>query len=183
MSLNLRVWRIINPPNYPTYYDVKSVEEAVEKINRLTDEDLKNPSISANAFGLEMFDHGDMEWTEFYDDYGRDIHQIMRIRRRIDMGKLRVVHVRVYKDTKACEHRYLIRSVDEAIRFIRDNTRCNPKSDRVWSDDFVLEEWDENCQAWMEYHDDEGRDIHEIMDEREKQSNNANCLIKNLYEM
>ena len=76
-NMKLRVWwwrDYINGKSMD-YYKVSSVEEAIEKIKELTEEDLKNEDIIANACGLEIFENG--EWSEYYDEEGRDINEIM----------------------------------------------------------------------------------------------------------
>ena len=45
------------------------------KIKQLTKEDLKNEDVIANAYGLEIFEDG--EWSEYYDEKGRNIDKIM----------------------------------------------------------------------------------------------------------
>lgn len=56
------------------YYEVSSVNEAIKKISQLTREDLKK-DIIANACGLEIFEDG--KWSEYYDEEGRDINEII----------------------------------------------------------------------------------------------------------
>jgi len=77
----LRVWWFRDYGTYrrTDYYDVKSVDEAIEEIERLTREDLRNEDVIANAGGLEVYEDG--EWTEYYDDEGRDILEIMEDRK------------------------------------------------------------------------------------------------------
>lgn len=69
--MNLRVWYVKNPPRDPEHFPVDSVEQAVKKINRLVNRDLKDSRVIDNAFGLEIYEDG--EWTEYYDKEGRDI--------------------------------------------------------------------------------------------------------------
>jgi hypothetical protein len=66
-----RVWRCVNFPSEPKYYNVATPEDGADKINELAKKDLRNPNISANAFGLEVFEYG--QWSEWYDNDGNDI--------------------------------------------------------------------------------------------------------------
>lgn len=71
----LRVWWIRNVPGTPEYYPVKDVKEAIVLIKKLAKKDLKDKSVTDNASGLEIFENG--EWSEFYDDDGRSIDDIL----------------------------------------------------------------------------------------------------------
>ena len=73
--MELHVWWVTNPPNLAQYYPVESVEEAMGKLKELTDAELLDSSVYSNAGGLEVFEDGG--WTEYYDDEGRDIDEIM----------------------------------------------------------------------------------------------------------
>jgi hypothetical protein len=73
---NLRVWNIINPPTKGTFYSVESPEEGAALISKMADEQLKQSWIHSNAFGLEVFEDG--EWTDWYDDEGRDVNEAFR---------------------------------------------------------------------------------------------------------
>ena len=75
MSEKLRVWYVENVPGNPIYFHVSSVQEAKLKIEELTHADLHNPDVYSNAMGLEEYD-GE-EWTEYYDEQGRDIMELM----------------------------------------------------------------------------------------------------------
>lgn len=70
---DLMVWHIRNVPNEPQVHPVLSADEGAELITRLADEDLKNPRVTDNAFGLVEWD-GE-EWTEWYSPDGEDIHE------------------------------------------------------------------------------------------------------------
>jgi hypothetical protein len=70
---DLRVYHIINPPASPVHESVMSPDEAVEWIETQAARDLLNPRVESNVFGLEVFEDG--EWTEWYDDEGRDIDE------------------------------------------------------------------------------------------------------------
>jgi len=74
-TAELRIWRVKNPPRNPDYYPVDSVEQAVVKIKELAEKDLRDASITVNAFGLEICEDG--EWTEYYDEKGKDIFEII----------------------------------------------------------------------------------------------------------
>ena len=71
----LRVWWIFNPPHEPERYLVSSIGQAKCLIQELTKRDLVDKSITSNAGGVEVFE--DDEWTEFYDDEGNDIFEII----------------------------------------------------------------------------------------------------------
>lgn len=73
----LRVWYINNPPSQPMYFPVVSIKEAIAKIDELAKSDLENLNIKDNAMGLEEYDYVTCEWTEYYDEYGSDIDEIM----------------------------------------------------------------------------------------------------------
>lgn len=75
MNKKLRMYYIRNPPSEPTYFNVKSLDEAKEKIDTLAKADLKDNGIGSNVFGLEEFVDG--EWSEYYNDDGMDITEIM----------------------------------------------------------------------------------------------------------
>ena len=75
--MKLRVWYIQNPPGDTEYFRVESVEEAIKKINVLTNCDLRDPFVTCNMMGLEAFYYGFGGWVEYYDDAGRDIDGII----------------------------------------------------------------------------------------------------------
>lgn len=57
-------------------YPVECTGEAIEVINREADKQVNDESIDFNVFTLEVYtDHG--EWEEYFDDEGRDIHELM----------------------------------------------------------------------------------------------------------
>ena len=62
----LRVWAIRNIPGEAEYFPVEQPGEGVAQTLIL--EDLANPFVTSNAFGMEEFDGG--EWTEWYDEQG-----------------------------------------------------------------------------------------------------------------
>ena len=76
--MRLRVWYVKNPPANAEYFEVDSVEKAIKRINVLTSGDLCDSSVVANAMGLEVYeDFGNIGWSEYYDDEGRDIDEII----------------------------------------------------------------------------------------------------------
>jgi hypothetical protein len=79
---DLRVWWARNVPitkqNPAVYYPVCNVNEAVDKLKELAKKDLKDPKVSDNVGGLEVFQDG--EWSEYYDDTGNDIDEIIEAR-------------------------------------------------------------------------------------------------------
>jgi len=73
--MELRVWRIINPPQEPIFHKVNSIQEAHDLIDKLANLDLKKKWIWANAFGLEIKEKD--EWEEWCCDkcgYGIEEH-------------------------------------------------------------------------------------------------------------
>lgn len=60
---DLRVWEMHQIPGKAKYTYVKSVKEGKTLIDKKADADLKNPFITDNAFGLEVFESG--EWCEW----------------------------------------------------------------------------------------------------------------------
>ena len=84
--MKLRVWHAQNPPNYMHFYRVNSPKEGLSLIDELAEEDLGNPSVEVNAFGLEYYDEVDKEWYEWRDpewDY-----DITELKRAIEDGKI-----------------------------------------------------------------------------------------------
>jgi len=73
--MKLRVWYVKNPPRDATNFSVLSIEAAKIKIHELTERDLEDEDIGSNAMGLEVFEDG--EWTEYYNDQGQDIMELM----------------------------------------------------------------------------------------------------------
>lgn len=75
---DLRVYYMCNFKDMQ-YFPVKTVEEAIIKINTLADRDLKDDTITDNSMGLERYeDWGEGEqWAKYYDDMGCDINEIM----------------------------------------------------------------------------------------------------------
>lgn len=79
----LRVWWSSQIPiteESKEEYLVENVEEAKKKIIELTNRDLKIESIIDNVGGLEIFEknhEGKLEWSEYYDEEGNDIDEIL----------------------------------------------------------------------------------------------------------
>ncbi len=71
MSEQLRVYHIQNPPGTPTWHDVASPLEGIQKIEALAKEDTERTNIWGNVFGLSVLEDG--EWVDWYDDEGDDI--------------------------------------------------------------------------------------------------------------
>lgn len=67
----LRIWMVINPPSAPIHRHVRSPEHAIARIKGFAEQQLTDPKIVANAFGLEVFENG--EWSEWYSEDGMDI--------------------------------------------------------------------------------------------------------------
>lgn len=83
--MELRVWWIREVPNEPEYFKVGNIDEAMAKLKELEMADLANRFIQTNAGGLEIFEDG--EWTEYYDDQGRDIDGIVLDLEQVKEGK------------------------------------------------------------------------------------------------
>ena len=71
--MEYRVWCFVNPPSEATHYGVDSPKEGHALIETLAADQLTNPSIRTNVFGLEQLVEGD--WEEWYDNKGRDVHE------------------------------------------------------------------------------------------------------------
>ena len=65
-----RVWNAINPPGNMDFYAVASPEEAYHLIARLTEDQMSDPTISCNAFGLEELEDvgNEAKYYEWYND-------------------------------------------------------------------------------------------------------------------
>ena len=77
----LRVYHIQNG-NVAHQLEVETPMQAIAYIELWAGEDLKNPHIEFNAFGLEVFneedlDNGNAGWSEWYNSDGEDIAEIM----------------------------------------------------------------------------------------------------------
>jgi len=73
---SLRVWNVINPPCEPVWHPVETPEEGARLIDQLANEQVNDPLIFVNAFGLCEWD-GE-EWTEWYDDIGNEVDSILK---------------------------------------------------------------------------------------------------------
>ncbi len=72
MIEQLRVYHIVNPPREPTWHDVASPLEAIQKIEALARADLEPDSLVwGNVLGLCVLEDG--EWVDWYDNEGDDI--------------------------------------------------------------------------------------------------------------
>jgi hypothetical protein len=69
---SLRVWNIINPPNEPVCYPVRSPQHGKQLINSLADSQLLDKNIECNVFGMEVMEK-DGEWCEWEDSEGYNI--------------------------------------------------------------------------------------------------------------
>lgn len=69
----MRVWW--NTEQTVRYYYVTTIEDAMKVLSVLTTREMDDDSIEFNASGLEQYDG--QEWTEYYDDDGRDIQEMM----------------------------------------------------------------------------------------------------------
>lgn len=77
----LRVYHIQNG-NMAHQLEVETPMQAIAHIELWADEDLKNPYVEFNAFGLEVFNEEDLDndnagWSEWYNSNGEDIAEIM----------------------------------------------------------------------------------------------------------
>lgn len=71
----LKVWHLqgfIDGSSSNVTHDVATPSDAMAKIDQLAADDLKNPAVEYNAFGL--LDHDGTEW---YDEEGRSIEDLM----------------------------------------------------------------------------------------------------------
>ena len=81
----LRVYHL-QSGNMAHQIEVETPQQAIALINQWADEDLHNPNVSFNAFGLEEYDDTDLPegdkgtdagWSEWYNSEGQDIIEIM----------------------------------------------------------------------------------------------------------
>lgn len=70
---DLCVWNMTDPPHKMDRYAVKDLDEAKSLIRRLVKQQLKDDSVGCNAFGLEVFVDGILEWEEWDNNEGDDI--------------------------------------------------------------------------------------------------------------
>ena len=70
---DLRIWWIRNVPNFPHLHLVRTPEEARKLLDELAEADLREPRVTSNAGGLEVYEGG--EWHEWYDEDGNDINE------------------------------------------------------------------------------------------------------------
>lgn len=69
----LQVWWIRN--GVTEKHRVLTVEDAIKLIKQFIKEDLEDKKFVWNAGGLEEFEDG--EWTEWYNDDGEDIMEVI----------------------------------------------------------------------------------------------------------
>ena len=74
---DLLVWRWSEPGHQTVYYPVKDIDEAKRTINRLAKKDLKDDSVTANAFGLVVYKADDDDWEDWEDEECRDINELI----------------------------------------------------------------------------------------------------------
>jgi hypothetical protein len=75
-ATDMRVWwSSVVPIEKTEHYYVKTVVEGIKKYKELTERDLKDPTVTDNVGGLEVFEDG--EWCEYYDGTGRNIDGII----------------------------------------------------------------------------------------------------------
>ena len=55
------------------FYSVATPKEGYDLIERMTARDLKDPGVTANAFGLEFLDPDTEEWETWYDKDDNDV--------------------------------------------------------------------------------------------------------------
>lgn len=75
----LRAWHIANG-EMVHQVEVENIQEAITLIDKWTEEDMNNPFVEFNAFGCEEYSEEAIDgehWTEWYDEDGYDIIQIM----------------------------------------------------------------------------------------------------------
>ena len=81
----LRVYHIRNG-HIAHQGNVTSPMQAIALIEQWADDDLHNPNVSYNAFGLEVYDDTDLPegdkgtdegWSEWYNSEGQDIAELM----------------------------------------------------------------------------------------------------------
>ncbi|MFQ5827098.1 MAG: hypothetical protein ACE5IA_07050 [Dehalococcoidia bacterium] len=71
----LRVWWVRGVPGEAEFHPAATVEEAKATIKRLTLQDLADPTVQSNAYGVEEYEDGG--WHEYYDSEGRNIDDLM----------------------------------------------------------------------------------------------------------
>ena len=79
----LRVYHIKNG-NMAYQLEVETPMQAIAHIELWADEDLKNPFVEFNAFGLEVFneediDNGNEGWSEWYNSEGQNIAELIQV--------------------------------------------------------------------------------------------------------
>lgn len=73
----LQVWHTSDFGRDAFTVDVTSVDEAIRLLRILADYDLyQGERVDVNAQGLNVWDDQAEEWTEYYDEEGRDVDEI-----------------------------------------------------------------------------------------------------------
>lgn len=85
--MKLRVYNMINFRPELDYYHVESLEEALTLIDNLANAQLKNPAITDNSFGLEMYNEDDQEWENWMDDEGYEVEDYELVNGEAKMTK------------------------------------------------------------------------------------------------
>ena len=83
----LRVYHMRNG-SIASQIEVETPMQAIAHIELWADEDLKNPFVHFNAFGLEVYDDTDLPdedkgteagWSEWYNSEGQDVEELMQV--------------------------------------------------------------------------------------------------------
>ena len=72
---DLRVWCIVNLPSFAIHVPVDSPEKAAAVIDYMADDQLTEPRITSNVFGLEVYDFG--SWIDWESELGEDLDDYM----------------------------------------------------------------------------------------------------------
>jgi antitoxin component HigA of HigAB toxin-antitoxin module len=76
--------------------------------------------------------------------------------------------LKVYHIQNGIEHLHPVKDIEQAKELINTLTEADLKNPNVEFNAFGLLEWDEEEQEYLEYYDEEGRDIIEILDAEEE---------------
>lgn len=79
---DMRVWHHKGMEDgniYTARYNVDNIDEGIHTYKAMIGEDLNNPLVTSNAFGLEIVESDGIVkwWEEYYDGEGRDINEII----------------------------------------------------------------------------------------------------------
>jgi hypothetical protein len=75
--MNFRVWAITNPPRQPDYYTVAGPTEGKNRVEQLIEEQLLDDSVWGNAFGLQIQDPITKDWSEWHDECGMGVLDLL----------------------------------------------------------------------------------------------------------